>query len=260
MRSLTKLKAVLGLVPLAMLAACVGGPSPSAMGPGPTRAASPAVQSALCEGRADDAIKILSSEPLAAPSDQFYKALAYETGGQPIVARKLYAELMNAGYQGNVSLRCGNDYLANGTISDEAGRHLAMIAQQLQAMDVAAAPMPTLGNGLPSMSSMTSSHRATVRHTSSHAMTVTRPASQSPLGRWFVHLASYRSLEHAKANKPTLEKMFPALAGILDQWEVDVHGFAVRLGVRLNDHQEAENLCQSIKAQGQYCAVLDTQK
>ena len=175
-------------------------------------------------------------------------------------ARQLYAELMTAGYQNHVYLRCGNNVLANGTIGDESGRHLAMIAQTLQSMDVAMAPMPKLGDGLPPMMAPAAGGHAKAKRTSHHAMTVTRPQSQSPLGRWFVHLASYRSLEHAKANKPTLEKEFPALAGILDQWEVDVHGFAIRLGVRLNDHQEAEDLCQSIKAQGQYCAVLDTQK
>ncbi|TNE67158.1 MAG: hypothetical protein EP335_02160 [Alphaproteobacteria bacterium] len=263
---ITSRLAIAGLMSLLTLSACMDGPSPARVTPGAKVRSAPAtVQAALCEGRAADAVLTMAAEPLAAPSDRFYTALALEEAGQAVRARRMYADLMSAGYDDWVSIRCGKEYKANGPISEEAGKHLAMIARTLQAMDVAMAPATRLGDGLPSLSSTNpasgTTSGAVVHRASANTspMTVTRPSSQTPLGRWFVHLASYRSVDHVRENKVTLEKQFPALAGVLDQWEVDVNGLAIRIGVRVDSRDEARALCNSIKSQGAYCAVLDTQ-
>jgi hypothetical protein len=220
----------------------------------------PVVEQALCEGRASDAVRIMTSEPLLSPADRFYTALALEEGGRPIAARQIYATLMASGTQDGVFAHCGSMVLADGTVSAEAGKRLAMIATQLQSMDVARAEPIHFGPGLPP----TSSKPADITRTAPAAggggprRDVTRPSSSSPLGRWFAHLASYRSYDHANAGKESLTKKYPALDGIIDQWEVNVSGYALRLGVRTSEKGDASSLCAQVKSQGEYCAVMDT--
>ncbi|NVJ70023.1 MAG: hypothetical protein HWE08_06700 [Alphaproteobacteria bacterium] len=241
-----------------LLAACGGSDgniSPVAGAKHPTRQ----VENALCEGRPDDAIAILSSEPLAGPVDRFYTALAMEKGGRPVTARKIYAALMQQGATDTVFLRCGNVVLANGIVSEEAARRLATIAQELRALDVAAATPRKLHAGLPTINGNgISASSSPARSFSSTPMAVYRPQSTSPLGRWFAHLESYKSYQSALESKPVLEGKFPALKGYIDQWEVKVAGGVVRLGVRLDSKDDAVRLCRQVKSNGDYCAVLDT--
>jgi hypothetical protein len=215
-----------------------------------------AIEAALCEGRGPDAVRILTAEPLASPPDRFYKAVALEQSGRAISARREYAALMQSGNRERVFLRCGSTTLANGTVSAEAARRLALLARDLRALDVAPPQTVRLHAGLPSLTDARTT--STAGYTSSGQMTVARPSSTSPLGRWFTHLASYSSYQNAQTNKPTLEKKFPALAGYIDQWEVNVGGGAVRLGVRLDSQSDAKRLCAQVKSNGDYCAVLDT--
>ena len=242
------------------LAAC-GGEGPSRMAGGTTtQRINPVVEQALCEGRAADAARIMTSEPLLSPADRFYTGLALEESGRPIAARQIYATLMSSGAQDGVFAHCGSVVLADGPVSAEAGRRLALIASQLQSMDVARAEPMHFGPGLPP----TTSKPADVTRTAPAAggngprRDVTRPSSSSPLGRWFAHLASYRSYDHANAGKESLTKQYPALDGIIDQWEVNVNGYALRLGVRTSEKGDASNLCAQVKSQGEYCAVMDT--
>ena len=240
---------------LLALSACGGmsGPGPSAQ----VMRVSNTVESAICEGRAADAVTTLSSEPLSSPSDRFYLGLAYEESGRPITARRIYAGLMSSGANDQVYLRCADRVVASGSVSVEAGRRLAEIAGQLQQMDAARMGAVQLPDGLASVSDKPAN---TVRTSPANMArtAVTRPGSSSPLGRWFAHLSSYRSYEHAEENKSTLEKQFPALTGMIDQWEVNVNGLAVRLGVRISERGDAQLLCNQVKSQGEYCAVLDT--
>ena len=232
------------------------------MAPGATvQRINPTVEQALCEGRAIDAARILTSEPLSSPADRFYTGLAFEESGRPIAARRIYADLMTSGAQDGVFARCGNTILADGPVSIEAGRRLAVIAVRMQAMDAARGEPLRLGDGLPA----TSEKPADIARTAPAAggsvgprRDVSRPSSSSPLGRWFAHLASYRSYDHAMAGKTSLEKQYPALSGIIDQWEVNVSGYALRLGVRLSEKADATDLCAEVKSQGEYCAVMDT--
>lgn len=215
-----------------------------------------AIEAAICEGRAGDAVQILTAEPLVSPTDRFFKGLAFEQYGYAVSARREYAALMQSGNQERVFLRCGRETLANGSVSDEAARRLAIVAQQLRAMDVTTPNTRSLPVGLPGRGGNPTS--STAGYTSSSPMTVSRPSSTSPLGRWFAHLASYSSYQNAQTNKPTLEKKFPSLAGYIDQWEVNLRGGAVRLGVRLDSRDDATRLCNQVKSNGDYCAVLDT--
>jgi len=243
---------------LLLVAACSSGPS----GPKPTAGAKRAptqVANALCEGRAADAVDMLSAEPLSGPVDRFFTALAMEKSGHPVSARKIYASLMTSGATDPVYLDCGSELLANGTVSSEAARRLALIAQDLRSLDVATARPQHLHEGLPTLDG--GNGVSAVRPSSgfsSTPMSVFRPGSTSPLGRWFAHLESYKSYQSAQENKPTLEAKYPSLTGYIDQWEVNVAGGVVRLGVRLDDRADARRLCQQVKSNGDYCAVLDT--
>ncbi|SDE59500.1 MULTISPECIES: hypothetical protein [Kordiimonas] len=242
---------------LLLVAACSSGPS----GPKPTAGAKRApnqVANALCEGRAADAVTMLTAEPLSGPVDRFFTALAMEKSGHPVSARKIYASLMTSGATDPVYLDCGSEVFANGTVSGEAARRLAVIAQDLRSLDVAATRPQTLHEGLPTLDGSSISAVRPSSGFSSTPMTVYRPASTSPLGRWFAHLESYKTYQSAQANKPTLEAKFTSLKGYIDQWEVNVSGGVVRLGVRLDEREDARRLCQQVKSNGDYCAVLDT--
>lgn len=256
----------LKLLPLALVAAC-GMLSPSGPGArssgGTLQEMTPDLQAALCQGRAQEVVDTLISEPLVSATDQFYTALALEEAGAGPRARLLYAGVMQSASQDRVMARCSDRVLANGPVADEAARRLAALSELLTAMDMDLSPVPRLHEGIPQSgpTRVVDGRKFPASFASGPPRTVTRPASQSPLGQWFVHLASYRSMDNAMKNKSTLETRYPALAGIIDQWELDVSGsLAVRLGVRVRDRADANRLCNAVKSQAEYCAVIDTSR
>lgn len=273
MRSVWPKCAVLAF--MTVLAAC----GPNTAGPKSSFASntasslSPSLQSALCQGRTDEVISALTGEPLMSSSDQFYLALAYEEAGALPKARALYGTVMQNSGSANVYANCPDRVLAAGPVGEEAGRRLASLSQHLAALDVNLAPPAPLHDGLPPSSpnqykepprnqsgGLTSGFaKSALSYTGAADQSVNKPTSQSPLGQWFAHLTSYRTMENAMKNRSTLEKKFPDLAGIIDQWELDVGGRkAIRLGVRLANKGEANRLCNSVKSRGEYCAVIDT--
>jgi len=261
-----KLATLLKLSPLVIVVACGGTGMP---GSGPTaRVAGGAVhelpsnlQAAICQGRAQDAIDALTAEPLVSATDKFYTALALEEAGLGTRARLMYAGLMQTGSKDSVRARCADRVLANGTVVDESARRLAALSQFLTAMDVNLAPEPRLHDGISPAGPIRVMDpvKFSASAPGGRASAIARPTSQSPLGQWFVHLASYRSMDTAMKNRATLEAKFPPLVGILDQWELEVGGStAVRLGVRVSERSDANSLCNSVKSQQEYCAVIDT--
>jgi hypothetical protein len=246
---------------LSLLTACLGdglfsGSGPASNAGGVSRMQKD-VENAVCQGAAEDAVAIMVAEPLVSPADRFFLALAVEESGGAARARGIYAQLMQSGSIDHVYAACGRRILADGSVSNESARRLADISRDLAVHDVNLRPSPALHSGLPSNAPVTTNSAATNSY-SGPVMSVGRPASQSPFGQWFLHLASYRSIEQAVKNKNTLETQFPTFSGIIDQWEVNVSGLAVRLGVRVGDRNEATNLCNAVKSNGAYCAVLDT--
>lgn len=260
--ALKPFKALVAGTALLILVACSGNPSFVSDTPGRVTSGGPArmpdnVLSALCEGRASDAITLLTAEPLGSPADKFFAALSLEEAGHPARARSLYVSVMRSGTTDSVKIRCGGTTLANGTILDEAARRLALISQNLALLDTDLRPHRHLHAGLPPSTKPTRSKSAPSY--SGPRMTVSAPSGQSPFGQWFVHLASYSSIESAAKNKGTLEKKFPALQGIIDQWEINAQGnTAIRLGIRVQAKGDAQQLCNAVQSQGSYCAVIDT--
>lgn len=261
-----KLATILTLSPLLILAACGGGglpgSGPSARLAGGTVQELPTnLQAAICQGRAQDAIDALTAEPLMSPTDRFYIALALDEAGMGTRARHLYARVMQTASKDSVRARCPDRVLANGPVVDEAARRLATISQVLSAMDVNLAPQPRLHDGIAPSGPIRVVDPVKFSGVvpSGHPSAIARPSSQSPLGQWFVHLSSYRSMDTAMKNRATVEAKFPPLAGIIDQWELEVGGsVAVRLGVRVGEKADATSLCNAIKSQQEYCAVIDT--
>ncbi len=261
-----KLKTLLKLSPLLIVAAC-GGSSLSGSGPstlvdgGMMRELPSNLQAAICQGRPQEAIDALTAEPLVSPTDKFYTALALEEAGLGTRARLLYASLMQTGSKDSVRASCPDRVLANGTVVGESARRLAALSQFLTAMDVDLAPEPRLYDGIAPSGPIRVMDpiKFSGGVPNGRPSAVARPNSQSPLGQWFVHLASYRSMDNAMKNRATLEAKFPPLAGIIDQWELDVGGsLAVRLGVRVSEKADASALCNAVKNQQEYCAVIDT--
>ncbi len=224
--SFQPLKLITSALTLGMLTACMGlstgGNQPTSQtGPGTQRMADN-VLSAICSGQAEEAVRLLGMEPLASPTDQFFTAVALEESGRPAHARQLYARLMQSGSQDRVQIRCGGNVLADGTIAEEAATRLVTVSRNLALLDANLRPVQQLHAGLPSASTQTKTSGSSNSFASSGpAVPVTAPGSQSPFGQWFAHLASYMSLENAQKNRSTLEGLFPALSGIIDQWEVN---------------------------------------
>jgi len=247
-----------------MIAACSSnnptGPRQKTVAPGYSKDTQRSVEAAFCEGRANDVVTQLTSEPLASPTDRFYLALALEESGHPTRAQALYAHLMQNGVDGYVRIRCGRNILADGSLAEQSAQRLASIARNLAILDVNLRPAPRLHKGLPADTKSTGNKRSSNSY-SGPAIAVETPASQSPFGQWFSHLTSYRTFDNAVKNKRVLEKKFPALKGIIDQWEVTSSGRqAIRLGIRMENKADAQTLCNSVKSQGEYCAVMDTSK
>lgn len=260
------LKIACGTASLTLMTACssmpgfLGGSStaPAATTSATTQRMSDNALSAICAGQAEQAVRLLTAEPLASPTDRFFTAYALEESGRPAAARKLYARLMQSGATEQVLIRCGGETLASGTIADESARRLATVSRNLALLDADLRPVQRLHAGLPSTSPAPKRSSSTNTY-SGPAVPVTAPGSQSPFGQWFAHLASYMSLENAQKNRSTLEGQFPALKGIIDQWEVRSSGrTAIRLGIRVESKADAQRLCQAVKSQGKYCAVIDT--
>ena len=258
---------VLKLLPLLLLSACgtmsgMGGTSTTANN-GTVRPMPAPLQTAICEGRGQEALDALMAEPLFSASDRFYTALALEETGAAMRARAVYAAVMQTGSTDIVRVRCGDRILANGLATDEAGRRLAALSQQLAALDVNLNPERPLHDGLERTSAINpvSTSQATLSYAGGAAQSITRPSSQSPLGQWFAHLTSYGSIESATSNRSNVEQKFPALSGLIDQWELVVNGnTAIRLGVRVSEKSDADRLCNAVKSQGEYCAVIDTSR
>lgn len=255
----------LKLLPLLAVAACgvLSPSSPSSRGGVLVQDMSSDLEDAVCTGRAQTAADALLAEPLVSPTDRFFVALALEEAGLAPRARLLYANVMQTGSDDIVRARCPDRVLANGPVREEAAKRLAALSELLTAMDVNLSPVRPLHDGIPPSGPVKAvdGRKFPESFAGGPPRTVVRPASQSPLGQWFVHLASYRSMDNAMRNKPTLETKFPALAGIIDQWELDVGGnLAIRLGVRVADRADANGLCNAVKSQQEYCAVIDTSR
>lgn len=254
----------LKLTPLLFVAACgaFSASSPSTRPGGPlVQEMSDDLEAALCQGQAAQVAEALLEEPLISPTDRFFTALALEESGAVSRARLLYAAVMQSGSGDVVRARCPDRILAEGPVKDEAGRRLAALSELLTAMDANLSPEPSLHEGIPASGPVrvADGRKFPASFASGPPQSISRPASQSPLGQWFVHLSSYRSLDTAMRNKSTLEAKFPALTGIIDQWELEVNGnLAIRLGVRVSDREDANQLCNAIKSQQEYCAVIDT--
>jgi len=256
-------RATILMVSFSLLAACSsggffsGGSAPTGSNGGTARM-QPDVLGAVCEGHAEDAIAIMTSEPLMSDADRFFIAIATEEAGHPSRARMQYARLMQSGSTDKVNVRCGRRILADGTVSGEAAKRLAAVARDLAVMDANLRPSVPLHEGLPSSMLTSSTGNAGASGPAGPPRAVDKPGSQSPFGQWFLHLVSYRTIDAATKNRSVLEAKYPSFAGIIDQWEVEAGGLAIRLGVRLADRAEANSLCAAVKSQGEYCAVMDT--
>ena len=224
-----------------------------------------AALSAFCQNAPAEALELLSAEPMASPADRFFIAAALERSGRVTRARQVYAGLMQTNTRENVSILCGDQIIAHGPVTDEAGRRLAIISRDMALLDANMRPNRPLHAGLPASNKPqqtvlpAAGTRKPVR-SKGPVTNIPKPTTNSPFGTWFVHLSSYRSMDNAIKNRPTLEAKYPALQGFIDQWEVDSRGTAIRLGVRLQDKAEADRLCAAVKNSGNYCAVIDTSR
>ena len=214
----------------------------------------------------------------------FLTALANDLSGHGVTARRYYADVVSGPVDMDIRIICPDGrVLANGAIKNIASRSLVRIAGDLRAHDVVMTPPRTLHAGLPAQDpdENTDGDGSTgedgrydplrekprlpappqtgsaARTAPATPVTVTTPPSASRSGTWFAHLTSYRTAEAAAAGVQALERQYPALQGLIDEWQVNVTGTVWRLGVTTVNWQDANTLCEEIRANGPYCRVLD---
>jgi cell division septation protein DedD len=245
---------------------------------------------AICDGRTEVAKALARGDNNFSPKDRFISAYALELEGHPVIAKAIYMSLNDKDIEDErLSLSCNGVIHYDGEIVHLARSRIGIINAKLAAMDVDfAAPMRPIHSGLgPSIASQPPIKVATVQPSSSKQapkaaqptpakkqpvqaentnsffkpLTVTLPASVDSDGKWFAHIASYRTEENATAYLSTLEGKYPALAGNIESWQVVTNdGATWRLGVRANEWSDADRLCVIIRSKSDYCRVIDTAK
>jgi cell division septation protein DedD len=80
-------------------------------------------------------------------------------------------------------------------------------------------------------------------------------------GDYAVHLASYKSVERARAGWTTLQRDFPALLSdktlAMQRVELGDRGIYHRLlAAHFNSRAQAQTFCAELKAKMQYCRVM----
>ena len=248
-------------------------------------------QLAICAGDYREALSNLPPRYRDDPLTLFMAAYALESSGHVVRAHPHYQLLADTGFQDPVRLVCGGEALFDGPLASVSFDRAQHIERTLTEMDADLNPTRTLHDGLPpqrqteadtnsqSTASSTSpppsgrtlrvggarntaraAGSAQNRTTVPRTISVSRPDSLDPLGRWFVHLSSYFADDNAAEGRAALATLYPGYKGLFDSWQVDLKGRRTwRLGLRLSNEQEARAICTRLDTEGLYCAVFDNQ-
>lgn len=234
-----------------------------------TAAAPGDFKDALCEGRPDLALARLPARVGDDPALQLYAAYALEKSGHGMRARPHFERLAERGLTNMVRLNCPGETMLAGPLSAVAAERVLAINAMLRLMDADMSITDRLHRGLPAASpsqpkrgaanaKSPSRPKPTPKRSAGPITALETPASLNPLGRWFVHLASYSAGESAVTGREELARQYPALRNAFDSWQIDLNGGRTwRIGVRTSDQAEAEAMCATLERYGRYCAVLD---
>jgi hypothetical protein len=246
---------------------------------------------AICEGRTEIAKALARGDNNFSAKEQFINAYALELQGHPVRAKAIYMSLSNNDkdtQSEHLSLRCDGIVHYDSPLTDLVLSRISTINAKLLAMDavfsgetepshtglkssklsnkvikVANARVPNTEKAPPqpakSITPIAPSPKIDAANPFFKPLTVTLPESIDREGKWFAHIASYRTQENATAYLGTLEGKYPALAGNIESWQASTNnGITWRLGVRVSEWSDADRLCVIIRSKNDYCRVIDT--
>lgn len=247
---------------------------------------------AYCHG--DGAAALGSAQALVSSHPENPKAvlllgIALDRAGRGVEAYRVLEGLVAKDIPMTASLQCGGDFIYSGTVTEIAQRRLFQIKTRLAALGTIL-PLPAAGSAKAATQALYElAGQAPVRDMFA-GMTPARPLPAAPAhnaapgtapgmahesaapahgaakhGALFVHLGSYRTMKTLDVGWKTLRGRYAKALGDRHRTVTKVDfgkdkGRFLRLGVTVADRAQAISLCRQIKAGGEYCAVMPTQK
>lgn len=214
--------------------------------------------------------------------------LALDLAGRGVASFAVLDRLAKGDHPMPAVLRCGNDFMYSGTVTEVAQRRAFDIRTALTALGMTlpapmqndvkassdaiyrlAAMAPPEDEVLPVMAktklqmehgSAAKAHIADTPHAAPSAHAPQNAQHKSAKGRHFVHLGSYKSSRTLDRGWRSLRKRFGKILGSQSKAvsEVDLgrkKGRYLRLGINVPSAKTARSICQRLKAGGQYCVV-----
>lgn len=254
---------------------------------------------AYCRGDSEAALaatRALVSAHTDNPKAQLVHGISLDLAGRGVTAYRVLEPLTKANHGGPASLKCGDDFIYSGTVSEVAQRRLFEIKTRLAALGMAY-PLPSLAAAteaakrvyalagkaptrlatepapVPRPEIALADTKPTVirkvpvppaapqASPTANAISAKKPTATAP----FVHLGSYRSMKTLEQGWQTLRKRFgsalpPGQKAIKKVNLGASKGTYLRLGVAVADNRTARRLCGQLKKRGQYCAVIAPRK
>ena len=215
------------------------------------------------------------------PRAKLLYALALDIAGRGISAYRILEPLANADHSLPAVLRCGDEFVYSGTVTEVAQRRLFRVKTQLTELGIQF-PLPdpkshqTAGNAVYELAAlapaeasgadMPESNRArpseTMMDKAGPAATNAKPLQK---GSRFVHLGSYKNTRTLEKGWQSLHKRYGGVLGnspkaISKVWLGKKIGQYLRLGVSAASLKAAQSICRKLKAGGQYCAIMKARK
>ena len=247
----------------------------------PMRMDTIAFADAYCRRDGEEAVaatgKLIVAHP-EHPRARLLHGLALDLSGRGVSAFRVLEPLARADHELPAVLRCGDEFVYSGTVTEVAQRRLFRVKTKLTALGLRF-PLPeagetqSAGNAVydlaalapaeaPSTAAVTTEKDQTAAAPPPPPMHAEPGLRKSPAkGGRFVHLGSYRNARTLEKGWKSLRKRFSRILGAEHKAvsKVDLgkkKGRYLRLGVSADSLKEARAICRKLKAGGQYCAVL----
>lgn len=230
--------------------------------------------------RKDGQAAVAASQKLVVANPNHPRALlnyglSLDLAGRGIAAYRVLAPLGKAGHSMPTVLKCGNDFMYSGTVTEVAQRRLFEIKTSLTALGVKT-PLPSPAevkagsNTIYRLAALAPSDDGNAAQTEKSAPKMAKPAPETPKMALkprntapkghFVHLGSYKSTRNLDRGWQSLRKRFSSVLGTQPKSVSEINlgkkkGRYLRLGVKVASTKTARNICKRLKAGGQYCVI-----
>ncbi|MGB0631736.1 MAG: hypothetical protein ACPGRZ_13685 [Alphaproteobacteria bacterium] len=215
------------------------------------------------------------------PRAKLLYGLSLDLPGRGVMAYRVIEPLTRANHSMPAVLRCGDEFIYSGTVTEVAQRRLFRVKTQLNELGLQF-PLPdakthqAAGNAIYKLAAMAPVElpKAPMAKTSlpqpekaiskKDDMTGT-PSKPSAKCSRFVHLGSYKNTRTLEKGWRSLRKRYGGVLGnspkaVSKVWLGKKKGQYLRLGVSAANLKTAQAICKKLKAGGQYCAVMRARK